>query len=100
LAVPSSTLSLVTSADSMALAMPKSVTRTRPSSDSSTFAGLTSRWMSRASWAADRASATWPAMATASVISSRPLLSSRPRRVEPRTSSMTMASSPSSVQVS
>ena len=41
-----------------ARARPKSATLTRPSSESRTFSGLTSRWMSPAWWAAPSAAST------------------------------------------
>ena len=99
-AVPSIAWSVVRSAPSAAFAMPKSVTRTRPSEDSRTLAGLMSRWTIPARWAASSAAATWSAMTTASSTSSGARTSIRCRSVVPATSSMTMASVPSPLHVS
>ncbi len=88
------------SVSSRILAMPKSVTMTRSSAHSRMLAGLMSRCTSPARWAAARASATSAPTWATSRKSSIDRPSSWSRRVVPRTSSITIASSPSSWQVS
>ena len=91
--MPSVVPAPVRSRPSPALAMPKSATSTRPSAESRTLAGFTSRWTMPAAWAAGEGvgdlghhgGGRRPA-------SNRPRRSSSARRVVPRTSSMTIAS--------
>jgi len=98
-AVPSMVPSVVWSA-SVSLAIPKSATITRSSSQRRMLAGLMSRCTRPARWAVAKASATRAPMVTASGAGSVPLSSRCVRRDTPRTSSMTMASSPSLLWVS
>ncbi len=56
--------------DATALAMPKSISTTRPARVSMTFSGLTSRWTSPASWMAPRPARSCRAISRASVSSS------------------------------
>ena len=73
---------------SIARASPKSATLTRPSSPSSTFSGLTSRWTSPAPWAAARARRTGSSSASARAGETGPC-STTSRRVPPLTYSIT-----------
>ena len=100
LTVPSIVPAWVLSGSSRILAMPKSVTSTRSSAQRRMFAGLMSRWTRPARCAAASASATSAPMCTTSRGSSTTRPSSWSRSVVPRTSSMTIASAPSSWEVS
>ena len=66
---------------STALAMPKSVSLTRPSGVTSTLPGLTSRWTRPAWWACDRAAATArPMTSVSSMPQATRLVEQRPQR--------------------
>ena len=69
-------------------ASPKSATLTRPSSASSTFSGLMSRWTIPAAWAAESADSTGSSTSNASRGVSRTRSRSQSRRVRPATYSM------------
>src|SRR5947207_481400 len=60
------------SAESVTLAMPKSVTFTRSPASTMMLAGLMSRWTTLCLWAKSSASATWAASAAARSTGSRP----------------------------
>ena len=101
LAVPIITLSLVrSSSPSRPLAMPKSVSRTRPSGVTRMLPGFTSRWTNPAWCAASSAAATHVPMWIVSSGLSRVCTSSSWRRLLPSTSCITTACRPLSSNTS
>ncbi|PSK48316.1 hypothetical protein B0E38_06268 [Streptomyces sp. 111WW2] len=82
------------------LAIPKSVSTTRPSFASSTLAGFTSRCSTPAACAARSAASTSAPISAARRGSNGPSASSRSARDSPRTSSITIQGRPPSVATS
>ena len=68
---------------SIARAMPKSVSFTRPSSRTRMLAGFTSRWTTPASWAVPSASAAWPRIDRTGLGLHRTLLADDRRQGQP-----------------
>ncbi len=77
------------------MAIPKSVSTTRPPASSSTFAGFTSRCSTPTACAARSARSTRPPMRAASLACSAPSCRSTASRDSPRTSSITIQGRPS-----
>ena len=99
-AVPRTLRVAVRASGDRSRAIPMSASFTPPSGGSSTFDGLTSRWMTAFPWANARAEARRLAISPARSGASRPSVSSSSRSVGPSTSSITMNRSPPSTPAS